>query len=95
MSELESSLDDPVAEALAGDERENKRLDAVYAKARVARDKLNSVIDELGGKADQVDKAVRKNVADTEDRIRENPLAAVGIAAGVGLLIGLLLNRRS
>jgi len=29
-----------------------------------------------------------------EEQVRRHPLAAVGIAAGVGLLIGLLLGRK-
>jgi len=30
----------------------------------------------------------------TETYVRENPWQAVGLAAGLGLLIGLLMNRR-
>lgn len=91
---IDDPIEDPVAEALAGDEAESKRMDAVYRKARVARDKLNQVVDELGVKADHLDKAMRQNLDRTEGKIKDNPFAAVGIAAGVGLLIGLLLNRR-
>lgn len=36
-----------------------------------------------------------REVADaTEEYVRENPWQSVGIAAGVGLLLGLLLSRR-
>ena len=31
---------------------------------------------------------------EVEDRVRRNPWAALGIAAGVGLIIGLLLSRK-
>ena len=31
----------------------------------------------------------------TDDYVHENPWKAIGIAAGVGLLVGLLLNRRN
>jgi ElaB/YqjD/DUF883 family membrane-anchored ribosome-binding protein len=91
---LDETLDDPVAEALADEESESRRMDAIYKKARVARDKLNSVVEDLGVKADQVEQVVRKNVDQTGERIKQNPFAAVGIAAGLGLLVGLLLNRR-
>jgi ElaB/YqjD/DUF883 family membrane-anchored ribosome-binding protein len=31
---------------------------------------------------------------DIEERVRKHPLAALGVAAGVGLIIGLLLARK-
>ena len=42
----------------------------------------------------QAESSVRTGVAHTETQIKENPWAAVGIAAGVGVLLGLLINRR-
>jgi len=38
--------------------------------------------------------SVEDELAEAERRIRENPLRAVAIAAGIGLLVGLLLRRR-
>jgi ElaB/YqjD/DUF883 family membrane-anchored ribosome-binding protein len=78
--------------------------DSFYGKARDARDKLNSVLTDLKGKAAETEKAVRKTlghaeesvrqgVQHTETKIKEYPFAAVGIAAGLGFIIGLLINR--
>ena len=33
-------------------------------------------------------------LADLENQVRRHPLAALGIAAGVGLVVGLLLSRK-
>jgi ElaB/YqjD/DUF883 family membrane-anchored ribosome-binding protein len=37
---------------------------------------------------------LQKHFDELEELIRESPLAAVGVAAGVGLLLGVLLSRR-
>lgn len=77
---------------------------SIHTKASEARDKLNAVLADLRVKAQQTEQAIRKNlvhaeqsvregVAHTETRIKENPFAAVGIAAGIGFVIGLLVNR--
>lgn len=39
-------------------------------------------------------KTAGEAAAKTEDSIRENPTAAVGIAAGLGFLVGLVAGRR-
>jgi ElaB/YqjD/DUF883 family membrane-anchored ribosome-binding protein len=71
-----------------------RTVDTIYEKARVARDKLNAALGELGAKADQAEKQVRRGVAHTESQIKEHPWASVALAAGLGVVIGLLLNRR-
>jgi ElaB/YqjD/DUF883 family membrane-anchored ribosome-binding protein len=50
---------------------------------------------------DRAEEALRKAgerlepaVADLENQVRRHPLAALGIAAGVGLVLGLLLSRK-
>ena len=73
---------------------DSRSMDAIYQKARVARDKLNTIMNEVGSKADIAEKHVRSGVAQTETRIKENPFASVAVAAGLGLVVGLLLNRR-
>jgi ElaB/YqjD/DUF883 family membrane-anchored ribosome-binding protein len=66
---------------------------AFYRKAREARDKLNHLLHDLGEKAGDTGKHIRRGVDQTEEQIKDHPWAAVGIAAGVGLLLGLLINR--
>jgi len=66
---------------------------AFYRKAREARDKLNTLLQDLGEKAGDTGKHLKRGIDQTEDQIKDHPWAAVGIAAGVGLLLGLLINR--
>jgi ElaB/YqjD/DUF883 family membrane-anchored ribosome-binding protein len=54
---------------------------------RRARDGLEALEARLGA-------GVEKLADETAAYVRANPWPAVGIAAGVGVLIGLLLNRR-
>ncbi|NIY78386.1 MAG: DUF883 domain-containing protein [Rhodobacteraceae bacterium] len=45
--------------------------------------------------ADYARQQARDAYAGAEKTVRENPAASVGIAAGVGFLVGLLASRRS
>jgi len=54
---------------------------------RQARTRLNAIEDEALQRAREVADA-------TEEYVRENPWQSLGIAAGVGMLVGLLLSRR-
>ena len=69
-----------------------------------ARENLTNLLDEISQKANEIEEKVRKQlsegevslkdeIARTEEKIRENPLLAVGVAAAAGLVLGLLLNR--
>ena len=68
-----------------------ERVEKIRAKAeeslRVARDRMQAA-----------GKAVRQSAMDAADSVDEqvhkNPWAAVGIAAGIGLVVGILLARR-
>ena len=52
-----------------------------------AKEKLEDLHEDLLEKG-------REAVKVTDDYVQENPWKAVGIAAGVGLVIGLLVSRR-
>lgn len=67
--------------------------DSFYRKTREARDRLDSILHDIGDKATATGKQMKHGVELTEEQIKDNPWAAVGIAAGVGLVLGLLINR--
>ena len=81
------------AEALikATSAQTGEKIQEVRARAeeslRQARTRLTVVEDEAMQRAREVADA-------TEEYVKENPWQSVGIAAGVGLLVGLLLSRR-
>ncbi len=54
---------------------------------RAARHKLEDVEAAIRDKAREAARA-------TDDYVHENPWKSVGVAAGVGLLVGLLIGRR-
>ena len=62
-------------------------------KAEIIREKLGDALRELNAGVEQATQQARSGLEAAEDRIRDNPLAAVGVAAGIGVLIGLMLNR--
>jgi ElaB/YqjD/DUF883 family membrane-anchored ribosome-binding protein len=57
--------------------------DVAGEKVGAAREKLAAALDKVKKTAQTVDKAIQKN-----------PYPAIAVAAGVGLLVGLLLARR-
>ena len=58
-----------------------------YAHAR-------QTIADLGGQAQRAASDWTQHTrADTEDYVRGNPWSALGIAAGIGILVGLMLRR--
>ncbi|MGO4909622.1 YqjD family protein [Pseudorhodobacter sp. W20_MBD10_FR17] len=99
VAELNTDLSKQVA-VLREDIANLTSIVAEYSKAQSAQ--LKSKVEEkaadlaeTGASAAQAAKATAKVAySDAEDSIRENPAAAVGIAAGLGFLVGLLTSRR-
>jgi|GEM_PF-2403385 len=58
------------------------------------REQLEERIDHLRSSYREAEERVRTSAAAADDRIRTHPYQALGIAAGVGLIAGLLLGRR-
>ena len=59
-----------------------------------AEESLRRAKVRLGEMEEEAMKRAREVAQATEDYVRENPWQSVGIAAGIGLLVGLLLSRR-
>lgn len=72
---------------------------AEYGKAQgvalkaTAAQKAADVAESGAQTAQSLKTAAEKTYASTEDAVRENPAAAVGIAAGIGFLVGLMARR--
>jgi ElaB/YqjD/DUF883 family membrane-anchored ribosome-binding protein len=67
-------------------------------KIGVARERIQDSIHQAKVKLAETEAVVRERAQqaarDGEEYVRDNPWRAVGIAAGVGLVLGLILARR-
>ena len=75
------------ATANQGVERIDQLRSQAEASLASAKDKIEDLHEDLVEKG-------REAVKATDDYVQENPWKAVGIAAGIGLVIGLLVSRR-
>ena len=77
-------------------------LRAVIADAeellRVTADQAGPKVQEVRARAEESLRTAREHLkgagAELDSQVRANPWAAVGIAAGVGLVLGILLSRK-
>lgn len=86
-------------------ERTDNMMEDLKAVIADAEDLLRATADQAGPKVQEVReraeeslRAAREHLkgagAELDSHVRANPWAAVGIAAGVGLVIGILLSRK-
>ena len=91
MSDLRAVLEDAEAllSATAGQagEKIQRARERATETVRVARERLSDA-------QEQVVKQAKYAVKETDNYVRENPWQAVGIAAGVAFIIGVLVSRR-
>jgi ElaB/YqjD/DUF883 family membrane-anchored ribosome-binding protein len=91
VSDLKTVMRDAEALLKATSTQTGERIQQVRAQAEQsleqARTRLNEIEQEALRRAQEMANA-------TEGYVRDNPWQSVGIAAGVGLLLGLLLSRR-
>jgi ElaB/YqjD/DUF883 family membrane-anchored ribosome-binding protein len=62
------------------------------AEAQELREKMDVLKEDF---ADAAKKAGDRAIKGTTDWVKEHPFAAIGIAAGVGFVIGLLVGRKT
>ena len=91
LADLKTVMNDAEALLCATSTQTGEKIQEVRARAeeslRQAKQRLSSIEDEALRRAREVADA-------TDEYVRDNPWQSVGIAAGVGLLVGLLLARR-
>jgi ElaB/YqjD/DUF883 family membrane-anchored ribosome-binding protein len=67
-------------------------------RVTVAREKIQKSLERAKVKLGEAESAVadktRQMAHVTDEYVHENPWKAVGVAAGIGLIIGLLISRR-
>lgn len=68
-----------------------ERMDEVRARAE---ESIADAKARLAGVEAEALKRAQALADDTDQYVRQNPWQAVGVAAGVGLVLGLLLSRR-
>ncbi len=71
-----------------------KDADVVQMRVKVQR-AVDATKQSLAGSADALRQRAQKAASTADDYIRESPWAAVGIAALVGAVVGILATRRS
>lgn len=88
---LQSVVRDAEALLQATASQTGERIDAIRGRAE---ETLHQARKRLGDIEEEAIQGVREATEATHDYVRKNPWQSLGIAAGVGLLIGLLLRRR-
>ena len=67
------------------------------AVARDAEELLQATAEQTGARVEELRERAKdalEAARGIDDQVRKNPWAAVAIAAGVGLVLGLLLSRK-
>jgi ElaB/YqjD/DUF883 family membrane-anchored ribosome-binding protein len=68
-----------------------ERIEKVRAKAedslRAARERLHLAGEDIGTRA-------KEAAQDVNDQVRSHPWTTAGLAAGIGLLVGILIGRK-
>lgn len=72
-------------------------MDELRSVAREAEALLQATAEQTGARVEELRERAKdalEAARGIDDQVRKNPWAAVAIAAGVGLVIGLLLSRK-
>jgi ElaB/YqjD/DUF883 family membrane-anchored ribosome-binding protein len=88
MDTINRTADSAAAEAARGMDRVREKANTAVEKGRAM---VESARESLGRVPEKAADAARA----TDECIRDHPYQSIGIAFAVGLLIGVLINRRS
>ncbi|HZS69194.1 MAG TPA: DUF883 family protein [Burkholderiales bacterium] len=86
-------------------ERTNRMFDDLRALIADAEELLRATADQAGPRVQEARERAEESLRNARERlegagreldtqVREHPWAAVGVAAGIGLVIGILLGRK-
>jgi ElaB/YqjD/DUF883 family membrane-anchored ribosome-binding protein len=87
----------PTVDTIADETRDliEATADAADHKVVQARNRLTAALDAAKNTYTSVQKKAVNSAKATDKVIRANPYQAIGIAFGVGAVVGFLLSRRS
>jgi ElaB/YqjD/DUF883 family membrane-anchored ribosome-binding protein len=71
-----------------------KLMAELRAVVRDAESLLQAAAAESGERLEGAGESARAAAHEIDDQVRRNPWAAVGVAVGAGLVLGLLLGRK-
>lgn len=91
VADLKTVMNDAEALLKATSTQTGERVQEVRARAEQSLRQARARVTEIEQEAMR---AAREMADATEEYVRDNPWQSVGVAAGVGLLIGLLIARR-
>lgn len=63
-------------------------------KTREVRERLRAVLDDAKETCSQLEEQAEAGLRAADKTIRENPYRSIGIAVGIGFLVGFLIKRR-
>ncbi|MDP2325497.1 MAG: DUF883 family protein [Gammaproteobacteria bacterium] len=91
LRDLQTVVEDAEALLQATAAQTGERIDTIRTRARESLKQAKTRLVEAEGEAME---QVREVATSTDEYVHENPWQAVGVAAGAGLLLGLLISRR-
>jgi ElaB/YqjD/DUF883 family membrane-anchored ribosome-binding protein len=91
LRDLQTVVDDAEALLQATAAQTGERVDGIRVRAQESLKRAKSRLMEAEGETLE---HAREAAATADEYVRENPWQAVGVAAGVGILLGLLISRR-
>lgn len=91
----ESTLDDLKALLAEAETALASAAEKPAEEIHALRERLRSAIDEGKATARHAMEVAREQASRADEAVRAHPYAAIGVAAGVGLLAGLVLGRQT
>lgn len=90
-SDLQAVIEDAEALLQVTASQTGEKIEAVRARAKASVNQARERLSEIQKKT--TDQA-RQAAESADEYVHKNPWQAVGMAAGLGLLLGILINRR-